>query len=261
MTFTTRPAIEADYSTFLRLFPELQVEDPVPTLDAFRDRMVSRTLVLERANEPAGYAYYLVYGTTLHVGHVVVDPAYRKVGGGVELLDGLRQRAREEGCSRWYLNVMQGNVAALRLYEKCGFTIEHDSWAVRCGWDVLSAFPKQEAVARELLPEDDEIFELRFRVDRGRLASLRARPGTILAGLWAPHPSGFVAFDAAFPGMHPLRFTHPEIAGPLFEFLRPTAAQPTVNVIVEGDALLKDALVARGGELRGAFHRMSGEVG
>jgi GNAT superfamily N-acetyltransferase len=258
---TTRSATAEDYPTFTRLFPELEVEDPLPGPEVFEGRMMATTIIAEADGAAAGYAYYLVYGgATLHVGHVVTDPLMRRRGVGVALLEALRREAKREGCSRWYLNVKQGNTAALRLYESCGFAVEHDSWAVIASWDVLSAFPPDApgAAAKELAADDDGRFEGRFGMERGRLAALRSREGVILAGLSSDEPLGLVAFDPNFPGMYPIRLAAPELAGPLFAFLRPRAIKPNVHIVIEGDALLRDALVARGGTLHESFHRMSG---
>jgi GNAT superfamily N-acetyltransferase len=259
---TTRRATAHDYALFTRLFPELEVEDPLPGPEVFEGRMMATTILAEADGVPVGYAYYLVYWATLHVGHVVIDPAARRSGVGVALLEGLRACAKQDGCSRWYLNVKQGNTAALRLYERCGFAVEHDSWAVIAGWDKLSSFPRDvpHATAAELMAPDDARFEDRFGMERGRLAALRVREGVIVAGLRADEPLGLAAFDPNFPGIYPIRVAAPEVAGPLFAFLHAYATKPHVHIVVERDSLLRNALVARGGTLHESFHRMSGAL-
>ena len=60
-------------------------------------------------------------GTDAWVGGVGVVPAHRGGGVGEALMRGLADEARSRGVERVWLEVIEGNTAALRLYEKLGY--------------------------------------------------------------------------------------------------------------------------------------------
>lgn len=254
MAFTIRIATAADYPLFARLFPELRVPDPLPDAEQFVRRMLPRVLLLSRDNEAVGYAFWQLYGRTAHLVQVVVDPSARGCGAGRALMDSVRAAALAAGCTRWYLNVKRDNLPALRLYERCGFLIEHETWAMRIGWAQVDALVGDSTAAvMNPQPADDATIATRFDVAAERLALLRARSGTVLVAL-RDHGGivAFAAFDPAFPGAYPFRVARTGVARPLLEACRIHADLHRfdfLNLAVEGDARLKDALSAAGAQI------------
>ena len=178
-------------------------------------------------------------------------------------MDDVRRRASSDGCTRWYLNVKQTNASAIRLYERCGMSIELEGWAMRTTWATLATLPDSagDIVAHVPGPDDDAALAARFDVDPERIALLRARPGVVLLALReAGEPAAFAAFDPAFPGVYPVRVARGELARPLFDALRPHASVDHVNVAVEGDRALFERLQAAGAELQHAFYRMGARL-
>ncbi len=57
----------------------------------------------------------------VNVHDVVVHPAFRKLGLARRMLDEVERIARERGCCKLTLEVLQGNVPAIRLYKEVGF--------------------------------------------------------------------------------------------------------------------------------------------
>ncbi len=57
------------------------------------------------------------------ISNIAIIPEFRNRGLGGILIQEAVRRARHEGCSRIVLDVMPSNTAAIRLYEKSGFTI------------------------------------------------------------------------------------------------------------------------------------------
>jgi hypothetical protein len=79
ISFRVRAGTLRDHPTLVRLFPELGISDPVPTQEQFEQRFLPRVLILEEENgEPTGYAYWRTYASTVHVGHIIVDPRARE---------------------------------------------------------------------------------------------------------------------------------------------------------------------------------------
>jgi len=178
-------------------------------------------------------------------------------------MDDMRRRASSEGCTRWYLNVKQTNAAAIRLYERCGLSIEVPGWATRTTWTALERLPSpaESLVTHVPGPDDDAALGARFDLAPERIALLRARPGVVLLSLLeAGEPAAFAAFDPAFPGIYPLRLARSDLARPLLDALRPHARAPHVHVTVEGDRDLFERLQAAGAELQHAFYRMGASL-
>ena len=204
MTFTARAARADDYGLFTRLVVELDIEDPVPTEEQFVARMMRRMLVLCEGDAPVAYALWQAYGPTAHVEHLVVDPAVRGQGAGRALLEAVRSQAIDASCRRWFLNVKQENVSALRLYERCGFTIVHESWTMTTAWSQVDALPAEAVDVELFVPtsEDDPTLAATLALDAARIGLLRARQGEVLLGLRERGVvAAFGAFDPSFPGI------------------------------------------------------------
>lgn len=260
MSASVRLADAADYPAFVRLFPELAVADPVPTPEQFTSSMLPRVVLFEEDGQVCAYAFWLLYGATAHVVHLVVDPQARGRGVGRALLEDVRGRVVAQQCLRWCLNVKQDNAAAIALYRRCGFATEHPGWAMRTTWANLATLPDapEAVVTRTLDAADDALAGGSLGIEAERLALIRGRPGVVLLAAWeGTVPAAVAAFDPAFPGVYPIRLARPELARSVLDALRPSARHDHVFITVERDAALFDRLRAGGAELLHAFYRMS----
>lgn len=145
-----RPARADDYPAFLRLLPELGVDDPVPPPDRWADDFVPRTIIAERDGAVLGYCAVQHLGTDGYVRHLVVGPEARRSGVGRALMEAAAARFRAAGLVTWRLNVKPGNVAARRLYEAVGMRMQYESVALRLTWAVADALPAPLAEARSV---------------------------------------------------------------------------------------------------------------
>lgn len=73
----------------------------------------------------------------MHIHSVVVDAAYRGRGVGHALMTQLEQKAAEQGYSAAYLQVLESNHAACRLYTQRGYK---EIWATP-GWARMLTWP------------------------------------------------------------------------------------------------------------------------
>ena len=259
MSLAVRDATPEDYPVFARLFPALAVHDPLLTPAQFAARMLPTVIVVEDAAEPIGYSFWQVHGPRAHVVHVVVDERARGRGAGRALMEEVRLRVLAEKCSRWVLNVKQDNARAIRLYERCGLAIEQEGWTVVAEWSRLASLPAFEGEVTAYTPDRSEDPDLaaRFGETPERLRILRSRDGIVLLGLReAGAAVAFAAFNPALPGVYPVRLARVELARPLFDGLRGNARDGLVQVSVEGDHALFDALKACGAQVRHATYRM-----
>ena len=60
----------------------------------------------------------------LDIRGLAVHPALQRCGVGRRLVEACIEQARSRGARKLSLRVLGGNVAARRLYELCGFTVE-----------------------------------------------------------------------------------------------------------------------------------------
>jgi GNAT superfamily N-acetyltransferase len=263
MAFSVRMATDADYPVFCRLVPELAVPDPVPSAEDFA-AMLPRIVILEEDGAALGYAFWQIYGKATHVVHVVVDPRARGRRGGEALLGEVRRRATRAGCTRWSLNVKQDNRAAIRLYERCGFSVVQEGWGIRTTWVALASIPgagHRLTVHPLVDATDDRTIATLFGIEVERIAHLRARPREVLLILRnGEEIVAFAGFAPAYPGIYPIRVKAIDLARPLFDALRPYAAVDHVYLSVEGDRPLFELLQAHGATLEHAMFRMHADI-
>jgi GNAT superfamily N-acetyltransferase len=249
---TIRPAVPRDFEAYARLHGELRVPEPLPTLERFAEELVPTISVsCDPTGAVTGYVIWRRYGPLAHVVNVVVDAAVRGQRIGERLLEHVRGQARAAGCTRWYLNVKRENAPALRLYERCGFRQELESFAMKIDWAKLPRLDVRERLAD---PSEDAAIAARFPVaPLERLANFRARgtfkPVTLRGD--ADALLGFAAFDPSFPGAATFCAASPELAASLLEAMR-HHADPTIDyvrVMIEGDRPLTERVLAMGAEL------------
>jgi ribosomal protein S18 acetylase RimI-like enzyme len=116
-----RDATAGDYPAFVRLFPELLVNDAIPGAAIWSSVFAPHTFIAQRGERVLGYAYFDEYENAGYVRNVVVDPAERSRGaGGGALMEAIRIHLRKRGKSVWRLNVRHDNAPALALYRRQG---------------------------------------------------------------------------------------------------------------------------------------------
>lgn len=80
------------------------------------------TLVEDESNDPVGHFDLAIAGEVARIGRVCIDPTRRGQGLAHVLVGFAMDRARSLGASELRLNVIVGNDAAIRTYERAGFT-------------------------------------------------------------------------------------------------------------------------------------------
>jgi GNAT superfamily N-acetyltransferase len=258
MSLSVRDGAATDYEVFVRLFPELHVPDPILTAEQFEQRMLPNVVIAQDGEHAVGYAHWRFYGTTAHVVHVIAAPEARQRGVGRLLMEEVRRRAMAAGAVRWYLNVKADNAPAIHLYERSGLSVEQRGWSLAADWSSLRSQQASTGTQR-FEPSSEEVSQLarQHGIDPERLAQVRARSGVVFVALRDDSgPCAFAAFDPAFPGIYPVAVARPEHARSLFDVLFPHARDPHVNVFVEGNAALADALCRAGARVSFEILRM-----
>ncbi len=114
--------------TFFRM--REQNEAHLPTLQAILGNVPSRsayaTLTCEGQVVAVGLA--IVESGLVGLFDITTHPVYRKRGFARQLIHSLLQWGRENGAQDAYLQVMQDNLAALKLYESIGFQEVYTYW-------------------------------------------------------------------------------------------------------------------------------------
>ena len=266
---TVRRAAASDYDAFRALFPELGVDDPIPSPERFAAEMAPRMLLAERpADGVVGYALYDVLDGLAYVRHLVTGPEARRTGVGRALLRAVAEDAVALGARTWVLNVKPDNVAALALYESLGFRPTFRVHAVHIAWD--DALAAQQAARADveisaLTPEADAEVEAAMKLLPGQLGAARALGGR--TALVARHRAtgaiaGVSVYDPGFPSTYPFKASSPEVAFALLAATRPLAPADHVGVNMKLDDLeaVKDAVLAAGGGLRLEAQALAGPL-
>jgi ribosomal protein S18 acetylase RimI-like enzyme len=257
-----RPADADDYASFARLFPELGIDDPLPTPTIWASAFVPYTLVALDGSDVVGYCYAQEYDDTGYVRHLVVAPSARRRGVGRALMEATAQRLRAAGKTGWRLNVGATNGPAHALYSALGLRRLYASTAVRVPWGCLAALPAARAAVRELPAARDAEIERLFALPRGQLGPARATKRLVLGALADDGACvGLAVFSPAFPGAFPFRILDPGATRPLLEAMRPhVEAVPYVNLVIDDDAPLVSLLMSTGAEPRADFLHFGGAL-
>jgi GNAT superfamily N-acetyltransferase len=149
-----RPAVAADIPTILSLIRELAEFERAPdsataTPDLMYDALfgpkaVARAIMAEDAGETLGFALYFFNFSTwtgrrgLYLEDFYVRPAARGRGIGRKLFARLASIARESGCGRMELSVLNWNENAIRFYDRHGGTPLDDWTHYRFGVEEMS---------------------------------------------------------------------------------------------------------------------------
>ena len=254
---TIRTGTPDDHPAFVRLFAELGVPDPVPTLPTFVDRFAATTMFACAGDTVVGFLRWRPYGDLAHVINVVTDPAWRGQRIGQHMLEAARLEARTAGCSRWYLNVKQDNAAGLRLYERCGFVTACEAWSLSMTWAAAHALPGPRVETRLATVEDDGPLGAALGVRPQRIEALRTRPGLVPLVAMRDDIVGFAAFMPSLPGAAPFASREPRVAGPLLVACHAYArSEQVVRLSVERDQALRDELVTGGATIDFAMFQM-----
>lgn len=253
---TLRPAREADYDDFARLFLELGAPDPVPSREKWRDETAPRSVVAVRDERVVGLCFAQVLEDTGFVRVLVTDPAARRSGVARALMANAADTFRAAGCTRWCLNVRPENLPALTLYRSLGMEQAYASTALAIDWANVERLPAGDREARVVLDGAfDPRAEARFSLHAGQLAAARVLPGRVVVALVAAGSDevvGVAAFDPGFPGAAPFRVAAPALARPLLEAMRPYArpADTEVKLVVSDDDGVEATLLSAGAEVR-----------
>lgn len=253
---TLRPAREADYDDFARLFMELGARDPVPSLEKWRDETAPGSVVAVRDERVVGCCYVQVLEDTGFVRLLVTDASARRTGVARALMANAADAFRAAGCSKWCLNVRPDNLPALTLYRSLGMELAYASTALAIDWANVERLPVGDRETRVVLDSaSDPCAEARFSLHAGQLAAARALPGRVIVTLVAASSDevvGVAAFDPGFPGAFPFRVAAPALARPLLEAMRPHArpGDAEVKMVLADDDGGEPTLVAAGAEVR-----------
>ncbi len=244
-----RAATAADYGAYARLFPELGVDDPLPSAEHFADALVARSVVAVDGDDVVGFVLFEQLAEVGYIRNVMTAPAARRRGVGLALMSAMRERFIAANATSWCLNVKPGNAAAIALYERCGLRAAYRACALRLPSGVVLADP---APAIELVPvpaERDAIVEPAMRLLRGQLASARTKSGRqVLQLVNGDQLLGVVVFSAAVPGAFPCRLSDPAFASTLLARLRALGPgeAPYLQVGIEDDDALRAAILELG---------------
>lgn len=263
MTLHLRDALPADHDAYVALFAHLGVDDPVPGLDRFSADLVHRMIVATDGADIVGYALFEQLADTGYIRNLVTDPAHRRRGIGAALMESLRARFLAGGATRWCLNVKPDNLAAISLYAGCGLRRAYGSCSLRLPASVALPTPPLDLTLVPVAPADDAAIEPSLGLLRGQLASARAKPSRqVLSLRRAGAVLGVAVFSSTIPGAFPFRVVDPTLGAPLLALLRPhaPAGSPHLQVGVEDDDSLRDAVLTLGAALHLEIEHMRGDL-
>ena len=239
-----RDAIAEDYDAYLRLFPELGVDEGTPSRERFTSDLFGRMLIAVDGDEVVGYLLFDLMDGVGYVRNIVSDPARRRSGIGVALMDAARERFKTASATTWCLNVKAANRAAIGLYERFGMGLHYRTTVMRLPRE--TALPPADASLSlvRVPPETDPIVEPAFHLLPGQLASARKKPGRMVVQLArGEEVLGVGVFMPTIPGSFPFRLSTPDHAATFLSLLREQT--PDEATFLQVGAENDDALAAQ----------------
>lgn len=270
MAFRSRPATPKDHDAFARLFAELGLDDPVPDARTWSSTWMTDSLFVEDdTGEIAGYGWGQVLGAIGYVRHVITAANRRREGVGMFVMNALRRRFVDAGCTSWRLNVITDNHGAIALYERCGMSELFKTTVLRLDWCVVRRIAPGERPGgptieiRDLGPEEEDGIAVRCGIESGLLPKLRREADAVVVGAFdGDRPIGVLRFDPAFPGARPVRADDPGVAAAMLAAVAerlPPGSKP-FQIVVEDDARLASALEIAGADVRMRLALMEGRL-
>jgi len=251
-----RPATPGDYPTFVRLLPELAVDDPTPTAEAFA-RDLLPTMLIAEDEAPLGYLYYQVLPGETYVRHVVVAPGARGRRIGERLMLAAADIGRAAGCTSWCLNVKPGNRAAIALYTRLGLREVSPSTAMRIDWSAVGAAMPVKPVG----VDDEARVERATGIAPGLIA--RWRGSEVRLARYAEIDGEVVAaaiFAPDYPGAFPFKVMRQGLGEAFLGGFRPLAKFDYVNFVIEDQPWLVDEMRALGASVRMEIRHYRGDI-
>lgn len=246
-----RPGRVEDHADFIRLYAELGVEDPPPTLDMWVSELVHRSFFVEGPEGVRAYALVNVLGDTGHVANLVVAPEQRRRGLGRQVMRALAAHFRTRGCRQWMLYVKEENVAARALYRSVGMREGRVETTWRLSREHLQSLPVPPE-SLEVVPVTEPDFAGltdAFGLVPGKLARFATQPShQLLRLLDVEHPGsiGLGVMDVRRPSgvLVPFFAATPMHARALLEEGFLALGHPERLRVVTADAAL-ESLLAR----------------
>jgi GNAT superfamily N-acetyltransferase len=258
-----RDAIPDDYDAYVRLFAELGVDDPIPSRERFAGDLLPRVLIAEDAGDVVGYSLIEQMADNGYIRNVVSDPAFRRRGAGVALMEAMRRRFVAAGARTWCLNVKSDNGPAIALYERSGLATEYRTALLRFAPEVELPAPPPGLVFSMAAPEEDAEIEATFALLAGQLASARQKPGRELVQVHRDGVrEGIGVFMPSVPGAFPFRLRDPALGLPVAAYLRTRAepGKPWIQFGVEDHPALCEVMRAAGATTKFEMLHMSGAL-
>ncbi len=156
-----RPAVREDVGAILGFIRELAEYEKLAheavadetglAAQLFGPRPYAEVLIAEVEGTPAGFALFFHNFSTflgkpgLYLEDLYVQPAFRKLGLGKQLMTRLAQIAVERDCGRFEWSVLDWNTPAIDFYRRLG-AVGMDEWTVqRVSGDTLRALALDNA--------------------------------------------------------------------------------------------------------------------
>ncbi len=249
---TLRVAAPHDLDFYKRAFVELAVDDPMPSKEKWSRELEPHTVIAEIEGNPVGYVFSQAFGSVGYLKQIVTIPDARRKGVGRALMLSVAEKLKALSCTEWALNVKANNTPAKALYTKLGMRLSYPSAVLQLEWSRALSLPTTSLVAVVPGPSDDRVIEQTFKLLDGFVAERRELGRVLRSVVDGDQHVGLAVFDPTFPGSFPFQAGSIAIAGTLLRALY-EERQPEsqfINLVVERDTALIDALIAHGAEER-----------
>ena len=201
-----RDLVETDWSAFkemeMETFPnEITKEESfMRGLNSPHGLFV--VMVHKETKDFIGYYRFLLYGTLGHIQRIGVRPKYQQKGYGSILMTSAMSILEKAGAKKFMLYVLQENKAAIKLYEKYKFEIEHSTVQFEIPFELLPKEPKGNC--RHMDWGEIQLMSLRFGLNPYQIQTYFGQENQhVIIYQRIGQQMGVCRFSPNFPGAFP----------------------------------------------------------
>ena len=124
MDITVRPATSADYTFYLKIYEDLEIDHPPADEAMWNKRDMPGVTIITQGTEPVGYIWTQKYGEVYYLAYLIIVKEHRRKGIGTKALRLVKNQAKQLGYAKWGLDCDVLHQIPYKMYIKAGLSKE-----------------------------------------------------------------------------------------------------------------------------------------
>lgn len=169
---TVRPATPADYTYYLEIYPDLEIDQPPVDEAMWNKRDLPGVTIITQGTQSVGYIWAIEYAQIYYLEYFVVGKEHRRKGIGTTALQHLKAHAKQLGYNKWVLDCDPNHHIPYRMYIKAGMSKVNDMYHLKAPYSSSLTRDTNMSVMVVHDPEQWPILEDKYGLIKGRIKFL-----------------------------------------------------------------------------------------